>query len=187
MTTLKLDRRMVLALPLGGAVLAGGSFAVMLYRMEQGNFDPRGVPSPLVGKPLPRFDLPAQPPGKGFTSADILGAGHPVLVNFFASWCVPCEIEQPVLMQLHQAGVPIWGIAYKDGADAASALLDKSGNPYMRLARDAAGRTAIDFGLYGVPETFFIDRQGIIRWRWAGPLTPNVVSNQLDKLRKKYG
>ena len=102
-------------------------------------------------------------------------AGKPVLVNFFASWCIPCVQEAPVLMGLKQQGVPIWGIAYKDTAEAAAGFLVRHGDPYARLARDEPGRVAIDFGLYGVPETYLIDRAGIVRWRWAGGLSDDVV------------
>jgi cytochrome c biogenesis protein CcmG/thiol:disulfide interchange protein DsbE len=179
-------RRALMLAPLGIAVLGGAAFWGMLRGEKNGTFDPRGVPSPLIGKPIPDFSLPAQPPGNGFSSADIRSAGHPLLINFFASWCVPCVIEAPQLMALHKDGVPIWGVAYKDKPDAASQFLQRAGDPYKRLARDEPGRTAIDFGLYGVPETFFIDREGIIRWRWAGPLTDDVISQQLRPLLRKY-
>lgn len=180
-------RRLLMLAPLGIAVVGGAAFWGMLQGEQDGSFDPRGVPSPLIGKPMPDFTLPAQPPGHGFTSAAVRAAGHPVLINFFASWCVPCVVEAPELMQLHKTGVPIWGIAYKDKEADASAFLARLGDPYRQLARDAPGRTAIDFGLYGVPETYFIDRAGIIRWRWAGPLTPAVVTHQLRPLLRKYG
>ncbi len=188
MAGLTLDRRALLALPLAAAAVAGGGFWLALDRMEAGTFDPRGIPSQLVGRKLPDFTLPAQAPAaQGFSSAEVAAAGRPVLVNFFASWCVPCEIEHPELMTLHARGVPLWGIAYKDTADAAAGLLARNGDPYQRLARDAAGRVAIDFGVYGVPETYFVDRTGIVRWRWAGPLTADIVSAQLDPLLRKYG
>lgn len=179
-------RRVLMMAPLGAALVGGAAFWGMLRGEQDGSFDPRGVPSPLIGKPMPDFTLPAQPPGKGFTSAQVRAAGHPVLINFFASWCVPCIEEAPELMKLHKAGVPIWGIAYKDAEANAGTLLARLGDPYRELARDAAGRTAIDFGLYGVPETYFIDRAGIIRWRWAGALTPEVVVHQLRPLLRKY-
>jgi cytochrome c biogenesis protein CcmG/thiol:disulfide interchange protein DsbE len=173
--------------PLGVAVAGGAAFLGMLHGMEAGRFDPRGVPSPLIGRRIPDFSLPAQAPGDaGFGSADILAQRRPLLVNFFASWCVPCELEQPVLMALQARKIPIWGIAYKDKADAAAKMLAEKGNPYTRLARDEPGRVAIDWGVYGVPETYFVDAGGIIRWKWAGPLTDGVVSAQLDQLLRKY-
>ncbi len=173
--------------PLGIAALGGAAFFTLLQRMRAGSYDPHGIPSPLVGRRIPDFTLPAQPPATaGFGSADLLGAGRSVLVNFFASWCVPCLIEHPQLMQLAAAGVPIWGIAYKDTAEAAADVLTRKGNPYARLARDEPGRAAIDWGVYGVPETYFVDRQGIVRWRWAGPMTEEIVQSQLLPLFRTY-
>ena len=181
-----LRRRALLLVPLLGAAIIGIAFFLMLQRMGEGRFDPHGIPSPLIGKPMPDFDLPAQAPGSGFSAADVRAAGHPVLINFFASWCIPCAEEAPELMKLSQAGVSIWGIAYKDGEAAAQGFLTRYGDPYGRLARDTSGRVAINFGLYGVPETDFIDKQGIVRWRWAGPLTPDIISEQLEPLLRKY-
>ncbi len=133
------DRRQVLlAAPLGVAVLGGGAFWSMLRGMEAGTFDPRGVPSPITGQPVPPFDLPAQAPGQGFSSAD-LASGKPVLLNFFASWCVPCVEEHPALLALAKAGLPIWAIAYKDPEDKAAQFIQRHGDPYQRIARDAPG------------------------------------------------
>jgi cytochrome c biogenesis protein CcmG/thiol:disulfide interchange protein DsbE len=179
-------RRLLMMAPLGIALAGGAVFYGMLQGEETGSFDPRSVPSPLIGKPMPDFTLSAQPPGDGFTSAEVRATGRPVLINFFASWCAPCVEEAPELMKLHRAGVPIWGIAFKDSKAAAGTFLARLGDPYEKLAADAPGRTAIDFGLYGVPETYFIDRTGIIRWRWAGPLTSDVVALQLRPLLRKY-
>ncbi|AHJ62024.1 Thiol:disulfide interchange protein tlpA [Granulibacter bethesdensis] len=180
-------RRLLLSVPLVLAVAAGAAFLGMLHGMEDGHFDPRGVPSPLIGKPVPVFDLPAQTPSpEGFTSAALTQQGHPVLVNFFASWCVPCKIEQPALMALKQRGIALWGIAYKDKPEAAAAMLKADGNPYQRIARDTAGGTAIDWGVYGVPETYFVDPKGIVRWKWAGPLTEQVIKDQIEPLLKAY-
>lgn len=177
-----------MAVPLGVATAAGaGSFA-LLSRMRSGDYDPRGVPNPRIGHPVPDFALAAQPPAvQGFSSADVRAAGRPLLVNFFASWCVPCLDEAQSLTDLHDTGVlPIWGIAYKDRPDAASGFLARNGNPYSRLARDETGRAAIDWGVYGVPETYFIDRSGIVRWRWAGALVPGAGINQLQVLMRRY-
>ena len=93
----------------------------------------------LIGKPLPGFSLPGQPPGQGFSSADVIAAGRPALVNFFASWCIPCVQEAPVLMTLKQQGTPIWGIAYKDKTDATRRVPAQNGDPYTRIARDEPG------------------------------------------------
>jgi len=175
-------RQALLLAPFGAAVLAGAGFWTVLGRMKAGRFDPHDVPSQLIGRPMPEFALPAQEPGQGFSSADIVALRRPVLVNFFASWCVPCVIEHPELMALSRAGVPIWGIAYKDTVPAASGFVARRGNPYARIARDAPGQVAIDWGVYGVPESYLIDPQGIVRWRMAGPLTPDVVSEQLQPM-----
>ena len=175
-----MDRRILLAAPLGLAVAAGGGFFAMLRGMQSGSFDPRATGNPLLNRQVPAFDLPVQAPGAaGFGSKDLGSVAGPVLINFFASWCVPCLVEHPVLMGLRANGIAIWGIAYKDAADKAAALLARDGDPYARLARDAAGRVAIDFGITGVPESFLVDRAGVIRWHLAGPLTPEIVDRDL--------
>ena len=174
-----MDRRILLLAPFGFAVAAGAGMYGVLGRMKQGTFDPHDVPSQLIGRPTPAFDLPAQSPGQGFGSADLQAAGRPVLLNFFASWCVPCVVEHPELMKLSATGLPIWGIAYKDTVSAASSFLSVHGNPFARLARDA-GSAAIDFGVYGVPESYLVDKMGVIRWHIAGPLTPEVVAEGLQ-------
>ena len=175
-----MDRRqLVMAAPLGVAVLGGAAFWTMLRGMQAGTFDPRGVPSPITGKPVPAFDLPAQAPGAGFSSAD-LAHGKPVLLNFFASWCVPCVQEVPALMALAKAGLPIWAIAYKDPADKAAQFIARHGDPYQRIARDTPGLVAIDFGLSGVPESFLVDGAGVVRWHWPGPLDADIIQNRLQ-------
>jgi cytochrome c biogenesis protein CcmG/thiol:disulfide interchange protein DsbE len=180
-------RRLIFLGPLALAALGGAGFYATLRHMAEGRYDPHEVPNPLVGKHIPEFALPAQAPGQtGFSSADLLAAGRPVLVNFFASWCVPCVVEAPLLMALKQQSVSLWGIAYKDQESDTVAFLNRNGNPYGRLARDAPGRVAIDWGVYGVPETYFVDRTGIVRWRWAGPLNEPMVRDQLMPLLQHY-
>lgn len=172
-------RSLLLAAPLLGTAAVGAGFWAMLRGMQRGTFDPRGVPSPIVGQRAPAFDLPGQAPGQGFSSAD-LASGRPVLVNFFASWCVPCAQEHPNLMALASAGLPIWAIAYKDGADKAAQFIASHGDPYARIARDAAGRVAIDWGISGVPESFLVDGGGTIRWHWPGPLDTGTIETRLQ-------
>jgi cytochrome c biogenesis protein CcmG/thiol:disulfide interchange protein DsbE len=152
--------------------------------MEKGTFDPRGVPSMLIGKPLPAFTLPGQD-GDGFASTDF-ASGKPVLINFFASWCEPCVQEAPVLMGLRRQGVRLYGIAYKDSQPATAKYLKRLGDPYTRIARDEPGRVAIDWGLTGVPETYLIDGQGIVRWRFVGPMPPEIASADVPALLRKY-
>jgi len=174
-----IPRRALLLAPLVLAAGAGTGAWLMLRRLSEGTYDPHGVPSMLIGKKLPSFSLPGQPPSDGFSSSDITG---PALINFFASWCIPCVQEAPVLMALKQQGLPIWGIAYKDKLDATHDFLSEHGNPYTRIARDEPGTVAIDFGLYGVPESYLIDKSGIVRWRWAGGLSDDVVNSDLKPL-----
>ena len=179
-----MNRRALLLAPFGAAVVAGAGFWTVLGRMKQGKFDPHEVPSQLIGKRVPAFTLPPLPGSQGFGAAEIGAAGRPILVNFFASWCVPCVIEHPALMALAKEGLPIWGVAYKDTEAAAGAFIARHGDPYARVAQDRPGQVAIDWGVYGVPESYLIDAAGIVRWRMAGPITPDVVDTQLRPLLK---
>jgi cytochrome c biogenesis protein CcmG/thiol:disulfide interchange protein DsbE len=178
------SRRLLLLAPLGVAALSGAAFFTLLGRMRQGTYDPHGLPSMLIGKPLPSFDLPGLGQAPGISSAGIAAARRPVLINFFASWCVPCVEEVATLTKLKAQGVPVYGIAYKDKPDATAAFLAQNGNPYAGIGRDDPGRVAIDFGLYGVPETYVVDANGIVRFRWAGALTDDVVQQSLMPLLK---
>ncbi|MGH8635040.1 MAG: DsbE family thiol:disulfide interchange protein [Burkholderiales bacterium] len=141
--------------------------------------DPRKVPSPLIGKPVPEFSLP---PVKGRTlglaSGDL--KGEVSIVNVFASWCVACKEEHPVFMQMKREGlVPIHGINYKDRPEDAQKWLDEMGDPYTRTGADINGRVSIDWGVYGVPETFLVDREGRIVFKQIGPVTPQLVKEKL--------
>lgn len=173
-----IPRRALLLVPLGVAALAGGSFYAMLRGMMAGKFDPRGVPSQLIDKRVPPFQVP------GLADTD-LAAGHPVVLNFFASWCEPCLEEAPVLMQLKQEGVPLVGIAYKDKPADTQGFLARNGDPYTKLGADLPGRVGIDWGITGVPETYLIDSAGVVRWRYVGPLTPEVAQSALLPLLKR--
>ena len=179
-----LGRRLMLLVPLGMAGALGVGLLSMLDRMRAGKFDPRGVPSALIGKPVPSFALPGQGDSPGFGSAELGSFGRPVLLNFFASWCGPCVTEAPLLLALKRSGLPIFGIAYKDKPEATDAFLRQHGNPYVRVGRDGPGLVAIDFGLYGVPETYLIDTAGLIRGRWAGALTPEILRQEIMPLMK---
>ena len=141
--------------------------------------DPREIPSPLIGKPVPEFTLPpVKGRTQGLASADL--RGQVSIVNVFASWCVACREEHPVLLELSRQGiVPIHGLNYKDKPDDAQAWLDQLGDPYTRTGADISGRVAIDWGVYGVPETFVIDREGRIAYKHIGPVTPEALRDKL--------
>ena len=151
--------------------------------------DPRLVPSPLIGKPAPVFDLPpVKGRSAGLSNRDF--GGDVVLLNVFASWCVACREEHPLLLALSQRhAVPIFGLNYKDKPDDAAAWLDELGDPYARTGADLDGRVGIDWGVYGVPETFVVDRSGRIAYKHIGPLTPAVLENtvlpMVEKLRRE--
>ncbi len=144
--------------------------------------DPATLPSVLIDKPAPAFALPPLPgrDERGLSSADL--GGRPMLVNVFASWCGPCRIEHPVLEQLARAGVVIHAVNYKDDPSDALSFLRTLGDPFDRVGVDRQGRTAIDWGVYGVPETFVIDREGRIRYRHVGPLQPRDVERTIRPL-----
>ncbi len=164
-------KRLLYLLPLALFLALLGYFAVGLQR------DPHILPSAMIDKSAPEFALPPLLDGKpGIARADLDG---PLLVNFFASWCVPCRVEHPVLGRLAGAGVELLGIAWKDKPEDARAWLAELGDPYRRLAVDRDGRVGIDFGVYGVPETYVIDRTGKIRYREAGPITPEDLKDKI--------
>ena len=131
--------------------------------------DPREVPSPLIGKPAPAFDLPVldQPQRMGLASLK----GRPQMINFFASWCAACRDEHPLFMRLAQQGVEIIGMDYKDTDAEGRRWLNQHGNPYRTVLIDAEGKTGLDFGVYGVPETFILDAQGLIVYKHIGAVT----------------
>lgn len=141
--------------------------------------DPQNIPSPLVGKKIPSFELPAVK-GRtlGLSDADIMGTV--ALVNVFASWCTACEFEHPFLMNLAATGtVPIHGLNYKDRPDDAAAWLNKRGDPYTRTGADVSGRVGIQWGVYGVPETFVIGPDGYIAYKHVGPLTQDTINGTI--------
>jgi cytochrome c biogenesis protein CcmG, thiol:disulfide interchange protein DsbE len=137
---------------------------------------PSVLPSPLVGKPAPEFTLPPMDAqAENFTSEE-LGKGKPIIVNFWASWCAPCRIEHPTLEALAaKRGVVLYGVDYKDDPEKARAFLSELGNPFSKINRDQEGRVSIDWGVTGVPETFVIDSDGVIRVHYAGPLSEELL------------
>ena len=172
--------------PWRGYIVALVVFAAIGILLAFGlGLDPKRIPSPLIGKPVPQFELPPVT-GRvlGLSSKDL--QGEVSLVNVFASWCVACREEHPILMELGRKGVlPIHGLNYKDRPDDAKAWLDELGDPYTRTGADISGRVAIDWGVYGVPETFVIDRKGRIAYKQIGPITPEVLRDKLMPLIRK--
>ena len=172
-------------------LLIFAALAVMFsYALKTG--DPSKLPSALIGKAVPQMALPALDglvrDGKAVAGFDptTLAGGEVALVNFFASWCVPCVQEHPMLMALaEREKLPIHGINYKDPAPGGLGFITRHGNPYRSVGVDTNGRAAIEWGVYGMPETFVIDGQGRIIFKQVGPLTPAIVEAVLLPLIKK--
>jgi cytochrome c biogenesis protein CcmG, thiol:disulfide interchange protein DsbE len=183
-------RPRLILLPL---ILFSAIAALFLVRLFAG--DDSRLPSALIGQAVPHFDLPpiAGLSGHpGLSDAD-LRQGHVTLVNIFASWCIPCHQEHPILLQLahdptlERAGVRIVGIAYKDNPENIRRFLGEAGDPYARIGADTSGRTGIDFGVYGVPETYIVRGDGKIAYKFVGPMSEDAISStilpQIEKAR----
>lgn len=161
-------------------------FVVLSLFLWKGlQLDPRDVPSPLVNKAAPQFDLPQlADPETRVKRDDMLGQVW--ILNVWASWCVSCRQEHPVLMRLaRQNIVPIYGLNYKDEREAGLTWLNDFGNPYVASAFDANGRVGVDYGVYGVPESYVIDKQGVIRYKHTGPVTDEAVMTTILPLLKE--
>jgi cytochrome c biogenesis protein CcmG/thiol:disulfide interchange protein DsbE len=137
------------------------------------------IESPLIGQPAPDFALPDfADPATTVRKADLLG--QPYLVNIWASWCASCRVEHPVITDIAKSGrLQVVGYNYKDAPEDAERWLQQFGNPFHRIIVDADGRAAIDWGIYGAPETFLVDAEGTVRWKHVGPVTQDVVETQL--------
>ena len=178
-------RSLLLIVPLVAFVALAGLFFVRL----RSGADPSAIPSALIGRPAPAFDLAALPglaadgvPLPGLSRDDF--KGRVTLVNFWASWCAPCQIEHPQLMRLaREPGLRLVGIAYKDAPENARRFLARNGVPFRAVGMDSSGRTAIDFGVYGVPESFIVGPDGTIRDKLVGIVTPENYRAVLDKIR----
>lgn len=172
---------MRLALPLALFVLLIALLALGLGR------DPKLVPSPFIGKPAPPLDVPAlSDPAERVTTTALRGA--PLLVNVWASWCAGCREEHATLMALaREPGVRILGLNYRDKPADARAVLDSLGDPYIRVGVDEPGRAGIDWGVYGVPETFVLDADGIVRHKFVGPIDARSVRETLMPMLKALG
>ena len=178
-------KRLVYLLPLALFLGVAGYFAAQLLSGRDAN----EVPSALIDRPAPDFTLPPLwEDGESLSTADLTGGG-PSIVNVFASWCVPCRAEHPMLTRLaEEAGVPVFGIAYKDEPADSKAFLTELGDPYAKIGVDASGRVAIDWGVYGVPETYILDGAGRIRYKRTGPITARHMDQDilplLEELRR---
>ncbi len=163
-------------------------FAVLVGFFAKGLFlNPREVPSPFIGKPAPAFSLPVVgSAAQTFGPTDMKGKVW--LLNVWAPWCVSCRQEHPVLMQLaRERAVPIVGLNWKDKDREAAQLLAQNGNPYVAVPDDLSGKTGIDYGVTGTPETYVIDRDGIIRMKHVGPITPEVWEKKFEPKLKELG
>ena len=163
-----------------------GVFVALVLLLAVGlKLDPREVPSPLIGRPAPAFELPVlEAPDKRFSQKDMLGKVW--ILNVWASWCPPCLVEHPVVSRIAQSGMaPVIGLNYKDQREDALPWLKRNGNPYVLIAFDVDGRIGMDYGVYGVPETYVIDRHGVIRYKHIGPLTADTVQKKVEPLVKE--
>ncbi|HUS95494.1 MAG TPA: DsbE family thiol:disulfide interchange protein [Hyphomicrobiaceae bacterium] len=166
----------------------------VMFAFSLSGRDPSKLPSALLGKALPQVDFPALDgltaegkPVAGVNAAD-LADGRVSVVNFFASWCVPCVQEHPFLVALAQrGGVRVVGINYKDPPPGGSRFLGRYGNPYERVGTDAAGRGAIEWGVYGMPETFVVDGKGRIVFKHVGPIDGRVLQDKILPAIKRAG
>ena len=166
-------KRLVYFVPAAALLVIAGLLWLGLGR------DPSALPSTLIDRPLPAFQLQPIRPGeaRGLQTTDL--SGRPMLLNVFASWCVGCRVEHPFLMELEQQGVVIQGLNWKDPPGAGAAWLTEHGDPYARIGEDPDGRVGIDLGVSGAPETFIVDASGRVRHRHVGPITPEVWDAEL--------
>lgn len=168
-------------------LLFAALFALLGYRLflvGQGE-TPDMIPSVLIGKPMPDFRLPPQEPGRPEVTSDAI-RGKITLINFFASWCAPCRVEHPSLVALaRDKRIQLIGIAYKDRPNDLRDWLQRQGNPYDAIGLDDDGRVAIEFGVYGIPESYLIDRDGRIRFKQTGPFSESNIAEKLIPLIEK--
>jgi cytochrome c biogenesis protein CcmG/thiol:disulfide interchange protein DsbE len=161
-------------------------FLLIVFFLWRGlALNPREVPSPLIGKPVPAFDVPVLgDPSQTLSAADLRGTVY--LLNVWGSWCVSCRDEHPVLVEFAKRGtIPLYGLNWRDKREDAIAWLQRFGDPYVVSGVDREGRVAIDFGVYGAPETYLVDREGIIRFKQTGPLTWKVIEERIAPLAAK--
>ena len=169
----KLSPRLSFLVPLAGFLILLGLSGAALISTLSGSRDITQLPSVLIGKPPPHTELALLSDNSAFLDLSVF-SGEVIAVNFFASWCAPCRAEAPALEQLSQT-LPIIGIAYKDKPEDTRAFLNQYGNPFRQIGLDPEGRAGLNWGLYGVPETYLIDRQGRVILRHAGPVDRDVM------------
>ncbi|WP_072393604.1 DsbE family thiol:disulfide interchange protein [Hyphomicrobium sp. CS1BSMeth3] len=174
-------RRLLILVPL---VLFGAMAVMFAFALTKG--DPARLPSALIGKPAPALALTAieglqeGPRAVPLLTSELLQKGAVTVVNFWASWCLPCVEEHPLLIEIAQkASVPVLGINYKDAAANARRFLGRYGNPYAAVGADTSGRTAIEWGVYGMPETFILDGQGRVAYKHVGPITQDALERTI--------
>ncbi|CDG38491.1 MULTISPECIES: redoxin domain-containing protein [Asaia] len=172
-------RRMFMALPVAGATLAGLGCWKMLAAMQDGSFDPHAIRNDQASETIPDFSLPGlSGQSDGFSTADLRASPVPVLVNFFASWCIPCVAEMAALRVISR-DIALWGIAYKDKPQDARRFIERDGSPYARTGLDESGMTAIDWGVTGVPESFLVMPGGHIAWHGAAALDEALLDHTI--------
>lgn len=164
-------RAFLVAIP----VIVFAALALLFWRGLSGN--PSEIPSALIGKPVPAFTLPPiKDSGVASFDAAALSQGRVTVVNVWASWCVPCRTEHPLLTELSKrSDLKLYGINYKDDPENARRFLGSLGQPFAAIGADESGRVSVDWGVYGVPETYIVDGKGLIRHKWIGPLTPEAL------------
>jgi cytochrome c biogenesis protein CcmG, thiol:disulfide interchange protein DsbE len=174
-------RRLLYVLPIVLLAL----FAWLAWRGLAPDRNPSALPSALIGKPVPQFELPPLD-AAAMKLATQDANGQVTVINFFASWCLPCKAEHPLLFALGKDyGVPVYGIAFKDRPGDTAAYIKELGSPYAKIGLDESGRTGLDFGLMGVPETFVVDKTGVIRYRIAMPLDAKRIEEEIGPLLKR--
>jgi cytochrome c biogenesis protein CcmG/thiol:disulfide interchange protein DsbE len=169
------------------AVFLGLAALLLAGVLMNSGKDTTAIASPLIGKPVPAFSLPVLgQPGRRVGNADLLG--KPYLLNVWGSWCVNCRDEHPLLSALARTGrIRLVGYNYKDAPEEAQRWLQAFGNPYDTIVADEEGRAALDFGIYGAPESFLVDARGVIRWKHVGPITDELLATELEPLFAQFG
>ena len=179
--------RSLAIIPLFAFLLLACLLGIYLWQLGSGEKNTFQLPSALINKPIPEFKLPPiknmEAQTKGLKTSDL--KGKVALVNIWASWCPPCQAEHPILMNLADEGVKIYGINYRDTPRDARIFLEMLGNPYTKIGADIQGRVAIEWGVYGYPETFVVDQTGRIRYRHVGPINPGQLNSVIRPILNK--